>query len=120
VLSVGFAALHLANPSVVALGIVNVGLASLVLSAAFLTPGGLPLAWGLHVGWNAGMGLAVDAPVSGIRLELPAVEFVAGEPRWFTGGAFGPEGGIAATIVLGVTLIWFARRVAAAGEEEAT
>lgn len=117
VLSAGFAALHLANPSVVALGIVNVGLASLVLSAAFLTPGGLPMAWGLHVGWNAGIGLVVDAPVSGITLELPAVEYVAGDPRWMSGGAFGPEGGVAATIVLGVTLIWLARRAAAAGEE---
>jgi CAAX protease family protein len=117
VLSAGFAALHLLNPSVSPLGVLNIGLASLVLSAAFLSPGGLPFAWGLHTGWNAGLGLLADAPVSGIEMHMAGVEFSPGSRGWFTGGSFGPEGGIAATIVMGATLIWLARRVARAGEE---
>jgi len=120
VLSAGFAAMHLLNPSVSPLGVLNIGLASLVLSAAFLSPGGLPFAWGVHTGWNAGLGMVADAPVSGIELHMAGVQFSPGPRGWFTGGAFGPEGGIAATIVLGATLIWLARRVARAGEEEAT
>jgi membrane protease YdiL (CAAX protease family) len=102
-LAVLFAAMHLWNPETSRLGIANVALASLVLSAAFFTPGRLPAAWGLHFGWNAGLGLA-DAPVSGIRFELPGVDFIPGEPEWFSGGGFGPEGGFVASVVMAVTL----------------
>ena len=107
-LAVVFAAAHYGNPDATPLGFVNIGLASLVLSAAFFTPGGLPAAWGVHLGWNAGLGLA-DAPVSGIALGLPALEFRPGGPEWLTGGAFGPEGGLAATIAMGLALIWLGR-----------
>ncbi len=107
-LAVVFAVAHFGNPDATPLGLVNIGLASLVLSAAFFTPGGLPAAWGVHLGWNAGLGLA-DAPVSGVALELPALEFRPGGPAWVTGGAFGPEGGLAATVAMGLALIWLGR-----------
>ncbi|NIM50236.1 MAG: CPBP family intramembrane metalloprotease [Gemmatimonadales bacterium] len=119
-LALVFAALHLGNPEVSALGLVNIGLASLVLSAAFFTPGGLPAAWGVHLGWNAGLGLGADAPVSGIAFQLPILEFVTGGPSWVTGGAFGPEGGLAATVAMGAALIWLSRRVTGAGKGEPT
>lgn len=105
VLSVLFTLAHLGNPSVSALGLANILLASLVLSAAFFTPGALPAAWGLHAAWNGGLALA-DAPVSGIRFDAPAVDFVPGSRDWLTGGAFGPEGGAAATVALGGALVW--------------
>lgn len=117
-LAIAFAAAHLPNPDVSALGLVNIGLASLVLSAAFFTPGALPAAWGVHFGWNGGLALGADAPVSGIALGLPVLEFDTGTVSWVTGGPFGPEGGIAASIALGGALIWFGRRAARAGEEE--
>lgn len=119
VLAALFAAVHLANPEATRFGLINIGLASLVLSAAFFTPGGLPAAWGLHLGWNAGLGL-VDAPVSGIELLLPTLEFHTGGPTWLTGGAFGPEGGMAATVAMGLALIWLGRSAARAGEGEPT
>lgn len=119
-LAVVFAVAHLGNPEATPLGLVNIGLASLVLSAAFFTPGGLPAAWGVHLGWNAGLGVGADAPVSGIALGLPLVEFRTGGPSWVTGGAFGPEGGLAATVAMGLALIWLTRRVAGAGEGDAT
>jgi hypothetical protein len=56
--------------------------------------------------------------VSGIALGLPVLEFDAGTVAWVTGGPFGPEGGIAASIAMGGALIWFGRRAARAGEEE--
>ncbi|NIN55324.1 MAG: hypothetical protein GTN84_19150, partial [Hydrogenophaga sp.] len=37
-----FAIAHALTPEVTVLGLVNIGLAALVLSAAFFTPGGLP------------------------------------------------------------------------------
>lgn len=104
VLTVGFTALHGGNPGVTAVGLLNIGLASLVLSAAFFWWGGLPAAWGIHLGWNAGLGVMVDAPVSGIQLRMPAIEFVESGADWITGGAFGPEGGLVATVVMTVAL----------------
>jgi membrane protease YdiL (CAAX protease family) len=115
-LAVPFALVHLGNPEVSALGIANVGLASLVMSAAFFTLGGLPAAWGVHLGWNGALAIGADAPVSGITPGLPMLEFDAGAPIWITGGTFGPEGGLAATVAMGGTLIWLSRRAVRAEE----
>jgi membrane protease YdiL (CAAX protease family) len=117
-LAIVFAAAHLANPDVSTLGLVNLILASLMLSAAFFAPGGLPLAWGVHWGWNGGLALGADAPVSGLTFDLPALEFDTGRVPVVTGGAFGPEGGFAATATLAIALIWFGRRAAAVGKGE--
>lgn len=98
-LGVGFAAAHLGNPNVTALGTVNIGLAAVWLAAAFFSPGAMPLAWGLHFGWNAGLALGFEAPVSGLTFDLPLVDYLPGRHAWIDGGAFGPEGGVVATIV---------------------
>jgi len=110
-LASGFTALHLANPAVTILGLVNIFLASLLLSAVFFRFGGLPAAWGAHLGWNAGLAATVDAPVSGISFDLPGVDFSTGGPTWVAGGHFGPEGGIIATLVMGVTLVLLGKGV---------
>jgi membrane protease YdiL (CAAX protease family) len=99
VLALAFGALHLGNPNASALGFVNVVLAGVWLSVGFFL-GGIGLAWGLHFGWNAGLSLLFDAPVSGYSLHVPVVEYVPGTRTWIDGGAFGPEGGIVATIVV--------------------
>jgi membrane protease YdiL (CAAX protease family) len=104
-----FALAHWWNPNVSALGLVNIALAALVLSAAFFTPGGLPAAWGVHWGWNAGLSLLADAPVSGLQFDLPGYDFVTNGPAWFTGGSFGPEGGLMATLVMAAALAWLVR-----------
>jgi len=100
---------HTLNPEATVFGLVNIGLAALVLSAAFFGPGGLAAAWGLHVGWNGGLGIVVDAPVSGVNFEMPMVEFSAGGPGWLTGGSFGPEGGLVSTIAMIAALVWLLR-----------
>ncbi len=117
VLAVIFALAHMWNPDVSGLGLVNIGLASLVLSAVFFTPGGLAAALGVHWGWNAGLGLLADAPVSGIRFELPVLEYFAGGPVWLTGGGFGPEGGLAATLAMVPVLLWLVRTNARSMED---
>jgi hypothetical protein len=38
--------------------------------------------------------------VSGLPLPLPALSYVPGHPVWLTGGPFGPEGGVVATLCL--------------------
>jgi hypothetical protein len=115
-----FVAAHLGNPDVSTSGLANIGLAALVLSAAFFLPGGLPFAWGVHWGWNGGLALGADAPVSGLRFDIPLVEFETGSRPWITGGAFGPEGGVAATAVMILALLWFGRRVDTVGKGEPT
>ncbi len=104
-----FALAHLGNAETSPIGLINIGLAALVLSVAFFTPGGLPAAWGLHLGWNAGLGLGADAPVSGVQLGLPVLEFTSGGPSWLTGGSFGPEGGVVSSLAMAGALIWLVR-----------
>jgi hypothetical protein len=98
--TIAFTVAHLGNANVGPIGVGNIALAGVWLSFAFFSPGGMPLAWGLHFGWNAGLGLVFDAPVSGHRLAVPAVDYAPGRHPWVDGGAFGPEGGFVATIVL--------------------
>jgi hypothetical protein len=105
-----FVLAHWKNPDVSGVGLVNIGLASMLLSAVFFSAGGLPAAVGLHLGWNAGLALAADAPVSGLRFRLPALEYAPGPRAWWTGGAFGPEGGAAAAMVFLGALVWWWRR----------
>jgi membrane protease YdiL (CAAX protease family) len=100
VLAVGFTLAHLGNDNVSPIGLVNIALAGILLGVAFFTTGGMALAWGLHFGWNAGLGLLFDAPVSGYLFRVPAVEYAPGPHAWIDGGVFGPEGGIVATLVL--------------------
>lgn len=107
----GFVVAHLGNPDLSWLGLANIGLASLLLSAVFFSPAGLPGAVGLHFGWNAGLALAADAPVSGLRFGLPTLEYAPGARGWLTGGPFGPEGGLAATAALGLAVWWWVQRM---------
>jgi membrane protease YdiL (CAAX protease family) len=115
VLAVAFAWAHLGNPEVSGVGLANIGLASLLLAAAFFTGGGLGTATGLHLGWNAGLVFGADAPVSGLRFGLPGLEFAPGPRMWWTGGGFGPEGGLAATLVLAAALVWWTHAAARDG-----
>ncbi len=108
-LALGFSAAHLANPSVSVLGAANIAIAAVWLSAAFFSTGAMPLAWGLHFGWNAGLALGFEAPVSGFTFELPLVDYAPGRHGWVDGGAFGPEGGLVGTLALVAGTVWLGR-----------
>lgn len=109
-LSVLFAAAHLLNPEVSPLALANIGLAGVFLSACFYLPGGLWTATGAHLGWNLTLA-ALAAPVSGLPLPVPMLDYLAGGPGWLTGGAFGPEGGLVATLALGGATLAVLRRL---------
>jgi membrane protease YdiL (CAAX protease family) len=100
VLAIVFGLAHAKNPNATVFSTINVGLAAIWLSLAFFSAGGMALAWGAHLGWNAGLAILFDAPVSGFVFQVPGVEYAPGGHRWVDGGAFGPEGGIVATIAL--------------------
>ena len=95
-----FGLLHAKNPNATVFSTVNVALAAIWLSIAFFSAGGMALAWGAHFGWNAGLAILFDAPVSGYAFQVPVVEYTAGSHAWVDGGTFGPEGGLVATIAL--------------------
>jgi membrane protease YdiL (CAAX protease family) len=99
VLAVGFGAAHLSNPGTGLLSTVNIALAGVWLGVAFFSRGGMALAWGLHLGWNAGLSLVFDAPVSGLAFDVPGVDYTPGAHAWLDGGRFGPEGGVIGTVV---------------------
>jgi membrane protease YdiL (CAAX protease family) len=100
ILALLFSIAHAKNPNATFFSTVNVALAAIWLSFAFFSAGGMALAWGLHFGWNAGLAILFDAPVSGYAFRVPAIEYTPGSHPWVDGGAFGPEGGIVTTIVL--------------------
>jgi membrane protease YdiL (CAAX protease family) len=110
-LSVAFAAAHLLNPNGTILGMVNIALAGVLLGLAFYLPGGIWTAWGTHLGWNATLA-ALDAPVSGLPFRIPLINYLPGGPTWLTGGPFGPEGGLLATVALAAatTVAWWGGR----------
>jgi membrane protease YdiL (CAAX protease family) len=99
-LAILFGAGHAWNPNATVFSTVNVALAAVWLSLAFFSAGGMALAWGAHFGWNAGLAILFDAPVSGFLFRTPVVEYASGSHAWVDGGAFGPEGGAVATIAL--------------------
>ena len=100
VIAVGFGCVHLANPNATLFSTANIVVAGVWLSVAFFSPGGMPLAWGLHLGWNGALSLLFDAPVSGWAFDVPGVDYAPGSRGWIDGGRFGPEGGLAATVAL--------------------
>lgn len=95
-----FGLLHGGNPDASLLSIVNTMLAGVLFSVAYLRTRALWLPMGAHFAWN--WTLAVSGfPVSGLRLaEVPWQAESASEKLWLYGGSYGPEGGLAATVVL--------------------
>ncbi len=104
-----FGAAHLWNHGITPLALGNIALAGVFLGLAFFTPGGLWTSTGAHLGWNL-MLAGLAAPVSGLLLPIPWLDYSAGGPAWLTGGGFGPEGGILASIFLAAGAVYAGRR----------
>jgi uncharacterized protein len=96
-----FALAHAKNPNATVFGLFNVALAGIWLSFAYFKTRGLWLPTGLHFGWNFAQTAVFGFPTSGAEFGgLKPVVTVQSGPEWVTGGAFGPEGGMLATIAL--------------------
>ena len=95
-----FALAHLQNPSIDVLALANIFLAGVMLGWAYLRTRSLWFCTAVHLGWNWMMSAALDFPVSGLVRDTPLYDVRAVGPRWMTGGDFGPEAGVAATLVI--------------------
>ena len=113
--SAAFGLAHGANPGIGPLAFLNLGLAGVLLGVAYWRTGSLWFVGGVHFGWNwllAASGLSVsglDVPISGLDAAL------SGPPLW-TGGAFGPEGGLLVTLVTATGTLWLWRIGGSAGD----
>lgn len=109
-----FAAAHGGNPEVNAVALANIFLAGVLLGAAYLRTRSLWFATAVHLGWNWAMSALLDFPVSGLVRDTPLYSAVETGPDLVTGGPFGPEAGLAATLVLaaGTAWLWRTRRIA--------
>lgn len=104
-MSAAFGLLHLRNPNATMIGALNTMLAGLMLSLAYLKTRSLWLPYGLHLGWNVGLGFILGYPLSGIGISSLWTTVAAG-PAWLVGSQYGPEGGVIGTIVfVGATIL---------------
>lgn len=99
---------HSWNPSATMLGIVNTILWGVLFGYAFLRSHDLWLPIGLHYGWNAVL------PLFGVNLSGLTIEVTRYVYRWdlspiWSGGAYGPEGGLLTTIFVIVLFFAIAR-----------
>ncbi len=103
---------HWWNPHRTFFSTTNTLLAGIWLSLAWLGSRNLWWPIGLHLGWNYLLGPVFGLPLSGISFPLhPLLLGSSSNATWLTGGDYGSEGGMAATIVLLVAIFFTGRRV---------
>lgn len=112
--SVLFALAHADNSGAHWLGMVNTALAGVLLGVLRWRSSSLWTAWGVHLGWNAALGLVFGAKTSGFafagRLLESEVSSSGARHVAMAGGAYGPEGSLLLTPMLAVGIIWMVRR----------
>ncbi len=107
-----FALLHLFNSGVTVLSLLNIFLFGVMASLLFLRRGSVWMVAALHSLWNFAEGNLFGIPVSGITgIPSPLTTHISDADlgaRLLGGGAFGIEGGLAATVVLviGIMAAW--------------
>jgi uncharacterized protein len=110
--SIVFGLLHVANPGADAQSIAIVMLAGFFLGSVFLATRSLWATTLAHFIWNWFMAAGLHTPVSGIEVSTPDYRVVDAGPDWLTGGAWGPEGGLAAAVgMFGVMIYLHARQL---------
>jgi uncharacterized protein len=93
-----FGAAHLFNAGVTVESFLVVTLAGVFLAAVRLVFRSVYASWAAHVAWNWVLAVLFHASVSGIEFAAPDYRLVSSGPVWLTGGAWGPEGGVAAAV----------------------
>jgi membrane protease YdiL (CAAX protease family) len=122
-LSLLFGFAHIGNANATLVSTTNLCLVGLLMGLGFILTGELAISIGLHITWNFAQGCIFGFPVSGSDTQFSLLAVKQLGPTIWTGGAFGPEGGllILAVALLGILLIytwvWRTRGRVAAREE---
>ncbi|MCU4177397.1 lysostaphin resistance A-like protein [Carboxylicivirga sp. N1Y90] len=98
-----FMVLHLLNPNLSTIGVINLFLAGIMLGSAYVFTQNLWFAISLHLFWNFIQGPVMGYSVSGMAMDSVFKLKLSGNEIWH-GGAFGFEGSLMCTIVLIVSI----------------
>ncbi|HEX6923421.1 MAG TPA: type II CAAX endopeptidase family protein [Bacillales bacterium] len=99
-----FSLAHLGNSNVSVLALANIFIVGLLFAFMFVKTGNLWMPIGFHIAWNYFQGDVFGFPVSGTMPHgIYNIERVKG--ALWSGGSFGPEGGLLATALLAVGFI---------------
>ena len=94
VLSLLYAVLGSLRPNATGLSFFITLIAGILFSLAYLRTHALWLGWGLHFAWAASMAILFGLPAGGVATYSVVIQTGTTGPDWFTGGAYGPEGGL--------------------------
>ncbi len=108
--SLAFGLLHMMNPGANAQSVFVVALAGVFLAAVRIVTDSLYAAWAAHFAWNWVMAALFHVPVSGYAFGYPAYRYVDAGPDWATGGAWGPEIGIPACLMMIIGIVILSRK----------
>ncbi|MEO8166932.1 MAG: type II CAAX endopeptidase family protein [bacterium] len=95
----GFA--HYNNPTANVWGISNTVLIAVLFAFAYWRTRSLWLPFGIHLSWNFSQTTLYGYPTSGLHFtKYELTRLTQFGPEWLTGGAYGPEGGAIATLII--------------------
>ncbi len=108
VLSSIFSVMHFDNPDATIPSALNIFLAGVLLSVCYLKTRSLWLPTGAHLGWNWMQSSFWGMGVSGYHVKWSVVSAEAHGADWISGGQFGAESSIFATVIILIAtyLIW--------------
>ncbi len=98
--SLVFGGLHQANPNSTSLTTLQLMLAGLFLGLGMILTGELAIPIGIHITWNFFQGPVFGFPVSGTLVSTSVFAVQQSGPEIWTGGAWGPEGGLVGILAL--------------------
>ena len=108
--SVGFGLAHAMNANADTLSITNIVFTGIALAVPLLLTRQLGFSMGVHTAWNFFQGAVLGFAVSGYAPDNSVVRSSISGPRWLTGGAFGPEGGVldlvASALLIVLAIAW--------------
>lgn len=103
--SIIFALMHLGNLNVTFLSLINLFLAGVTFGYMFMKSNNIWMPIGFHITWNYFQGYIWGFEVSGTTVHgLYKVGRIS--DNIINGGAFGPEGGLAVTVILILTIVF--------------
>ncbi len=111
-----FGLAHIANPNASLWAAIAIALeAGILLGAVYMVTRRLWAAIGLHMAWNFTQTGLYGVAVSGLSMDGLIDARISG-PEWLTGGAFGAEASVPATLLCTMVGLWFLWRAYKTGQ----